>query len=102
MARGLLIIVAMLVGVAVTLAASLAVYLMATSIEQMPTPLARGLAVPAALIAGVALLVGSVLISVKLAVAIGARPNDSPPTARVDVQAMQQKMSERVKKLSSE
>ncbi|MGH9793069.1 MAG: hypothetical protein ACRD5W_17815 [Candidatus Acidiferrales bacterium] len=89
-------VLVMLVGVAVTLAACGAVFLMTNSIAQMHGSLVRGLAIAAALCLGVLLLVTSVYISVKLAVAVGARPQDDPPkTARIDVGYMQSQLKDR-------
>jgi len=99
MMRAMLKIVAMLAGVAVTLAAAGAIFVMTNSIEQMANPLTRALAIAAALAAGTGLLVSSVLIAVKLAVAVGVRPGENPPTAKVDVAYLQQQMHERRAKL---
>lgn len=98
MLRTILMIVMMLAGVAVTLAAAGSIYLMTSSIEQMENPVTQGLAMAAALLAGTGMLVTSVFIAVKLAVLVGVRPGDNPPTAKIDTAYMQQQMRERREK----
>ncbi len=89
-------IVVMLAGVAVTLAACGAVFLMTNSIAQMQGSLVRGLAIAAALCMGTLLLVTSVYISVNLAVAAGPHSQDEPPkTAKIDVSYMQSQLKDR-------
>lgn len=91
MTRALINVAVMLVGVAATLAAAGAIYLMTSSIEQMEDGVIRWLAIAAALCVGTGLLVASVFVAVKLAVMFGARPDDPPPkTAQIDVRYMQQ------------
>ncbi len=91
MARTLAMIAVILLGVAVTLAAAGALYLITGSVAAMGNPVTRALATAAALAVGVVLLVTAVFISVKLAVLVGVRPYDPPPpTARIDLRAMRE------------
>lgn len=91
MIRVLIRVAVMLAGVALTLAAAGAIFVMTNSIEQMQGGIIQGLAIAAALCVGVLLLVTSVFISVKLAVRFGVRPNDPPPkTVQIDVRWIQE------------
>jgi hypothetical protein len=93
MPRTLATLAVILLGVAVTLAAVGALYLITGSVAQMGNPVTRALATAAALAVGVALLVAAVFISVKLAVLVGVRPYDPPPpTARIDVRALREQV----------
>jgi hypothetical protein len=96
MTRAVINIGVMLAGVAATLAAAGAIYLMTSSIEQMEDGVIRWLAIAAALCVGTGLLVASVFVAVKLAVTFGVRPNDPPPkTVQIDVRYMQQQIRDR-------
>jgi uncharacterized membrane protein YhiD involved in acid resistance len=91
MTRALINVGVMLAGVAATLAAAGAIYLMTSSIEQMEDGVIRWLAIAAALCVGTGLLVASVFVAVKMAVVFGVRPNDPPPkTVQIDVRWMQE------------
>lgn len=91
MIRALINVAVMLAGVAATLAAAGAIYLMTSSIEQMEEGVIRWLAIAAALCVGIGLLMSSVFVAVKLAVTFGVRPDDPPPkTVQIDVRYLQQ------------
>ncbi len=78
MKRLLAAVLAMILGVALTLAAVGVLMLATRSIERMASPLLRALAIGAVLCLGVALLVGSVFLATRLAVWLSGKGPDEP------------------------